>query len=460
MLRGRLERERLGRRLDVCDVGHLEPVERLAVECRLGPEQRAASLRRTRARPRPRRGRRGRPPNPRSPVRGCRAARVTPPARRPSSSTGGSKRKAASQVDRVEQEAERRRRRPAFRLRLARHEPPVGVPREPALAVANEVPDTRLPAGALLPVAIGRVVHEAERPARLDRHVGSRVARAHERPAMTGLHEGVPRASAPRVVTPLAHRQLSGARAPGGAVDQLEEVSEARHPPSVHVPGPSGRLAYALGSGARRPPGDRSPPMDHLVSELLAAPLDDLMAEARRLRRGTLVTYSPKVFIPLTTLCRDVCGYCTFARPPRRGERAYLTGGRGARDRAGRARGRLHRGAVHARRPTRGALPRRAGRARGARLRDDARVPRAMRSTVIAETGLLPHLNPGVMSRDELVALRPVAASMGIMLETTAERLAARGGPHWASPDKAAGAPPRDDPCSPASSPSRSRAGS
>ena len=64
--------------------------------------------------------------------------------------------------------------------------------------------------------------------------------------------------------------------------------------------------------------------MAHLVSEILTASLDDLMAEARALRRGRLVTYSPKVFIPLTTLCRDVCGYCTFARPPRRGERAFL----------------------------------------------------------------------------------------------------------------------------------------
>ena len=72
-------------------------------------------------------------------------------------------------------------------------------------------------------------------------------------------------------------------------------------------------------------PGDNFTPMAHLVSELLDASLDDLMAEARRLRRGTVVTYSPKVFVPLTTLCRDVCGYCTFARPPRRGERAYLT---------------------------------------------------------------------------------------------------------------------------------------
>ena len=61
--------------------------------------------------------------------------------------------------------------------------------------------------------------------------------------------------------------------------------------------------------------------------ELLAAPLEELLAEARRVRDAGgsgLVTYSPKVFVPLTTLCRDVCGYCTFARPPRRGERAYM----------------------------------------------------------------------------------------------------------------------------------------
>ena len=62
--------------------------------------------------------------------------------------------------------------------------------------------------------------------------------------------------------------------------------------------------------------------------ELLARPLDELCAEARDLRdqgHGRLVTYSPKVFIPLTKLCRDVCHYCTFAQPPRRGERAYMT---------------------------------------------------------------------------------------------------------------------------------------
>src|SRR5216684_7008220 len=59
-------------------------------------------------------------------------------------------------------------------------------------------------------------------------------------------------------------------------------------------------------------------------TDLLTAPLEELLAEARHLRAGRLVTYSPKVFVPLTTLCRDVCGYCTFARPPRRGERAFM----------------------------------------------------------------------------------------------------------------------------------------
>ena len=62
--------------------------------------------------------------------------------------------------------------------------------------------------------------------------------------------------------------------------------------------------------------------------ELLGAPLDDLLRAARARRdevRGGLVTYSPKVFVPLTKLCRDVCHYCTFAHPPRRGERAFMT---------------------------------------------------------------------------------------------------------------------------------------
>ncbi len=172
------------------------------------------------------------------------------------------------------------------------------------------------------------------------------------------------------------------------------------------------------------------------AADLVAAPLEDLLAEARRLRPGPLVTYSPKVFIPLTTLCRDVCGYCTFARPPRRGERAFMT----EQDvlaiaRAGAAAGCREALFTLGDKPElRYEVARRELRALGCATTIDY-LERCAR-LVLEETGLLPHLNPGVLTRAELEALRPVSASMGIMLETTAERLSAKGGPHWASPDK------------------------
>src|SRR6187551_1747867 len=172
------------------------------------------------------------------------------------------------------------------------------------------------------------------------------------------------------------------------------------------------------------------------ASELLAAPLEELLAEARRLRRKPVVTYSPKVFIPLTTLCRDVCGYCTFARPPRRGERAYLREDEVlAIARAGAEAGCTEALFTLGDRPE---ARYRVAREELGRLGCATTLEYLARCArlVLEETGLLPHLNPGVMSRDELASLRPVAASMGIMLETTAARLAARGGPHWASPDK------------------------
>jgi len=173
--------------------------------------------------------------------------------------------------------------------------------------------------------------------------------------------------------------------------------------------------------------------------ELLARPLDELCAEARALRdegHGRLVTYSPKVFIPLTKLCRDVCHYCTFARPPRRGERAYLSIDE-VLDiaRAGAAAG--CREALF----TLGDKPEL--RYRAAREELDALgckttleyLGRAAEA-VLAETDLLPHLNPGVMTREDAAGLRRVSASMGLMLETTSTRLSERGGPHFGSPDK------------------------
>jgi len=170
--------------------------------------------------------------------------------------------------------------------------------------------------------------------------------------------------------------------------------------------------------------------------DLLTTPLQELLAEARRLRAGPLITYSPKVFIPLTTLCRDVCGYCTFARPPRRGERAFMTEEAVlAIARAGAAAGCREALFTLGDKPElRYKVAREELRALGCEttLEYLARCARL----VLEETALLPHLNPGVMTRAELEMLRPVSASMGIMLETTAERLGRKDGPHWASPDK------------------------
>jgi FO synthase len=176
--------------------------------------------------------------------------------------------------------------------------------------------------------------------------------------------------------------------------------------------------------------------MTSTAADVLSAPLEELLAEARRLRPGPLVTYSPKVFIPLTTLCRDVCGYCTFARPPRRGERAYMGEDEVlAIARAGAAAGCREALFTLGDRPElRYKVARDELRALGCETTLEY-LERCAR-LVLEETGLLPHLNPGVMSREELELLRPVSASMGIMLETTAERLGERGGPHWASPDK------------------------
>jgi FO synthase len=170
--------------------------------------------------------------------------------------------------------------------------------------------------------------------------------------------------------------------------------------------------------------------------ELLAATTEELCAEARSLRRGTVVTYSPKVFIPLTKLCRDVCHYCTFARPPRRGERAYMSEEEVlAVARAGAAAG--CREALF----TLGDKPERryrVAREELAELGCETTVEYLARCAklVLEETGLLPHTNPGVLTRDELALLRGVSVSQGLMLETTSERLAARGGPHFGSPDK------------------------
>ena len=139
--------------------------------------------------------------------------------------------------------------------------------------------------------------------------------------------------------------------------------------------------------------------------DLLGAPLAELTALARGVRDeafGTRVTYSPKVFIPLTMLCRDRCGYCTFAKAPARLDSPYLTPDEVlAIARAG-ARGRVPRGAVHPGRAARAALPGGAGLARRHGYASTVDYLAAMCRLVLDEIGLLPHANAGALYPDEL----------------------------------------------------------
>jgi FO synthase len=151
---------------------------------------------------------------------------------------------------------------------------------------------------------------------------------------------------------------------------------------------------------------------------------------------GRDVGYSRKVFIPLTRLCRDVCRYCTFAEVPRNVTKAYLD----IDDVLGIARAGAAAGCKEAlftlgdKPESRYAAARNALAALGHTTTLEY-LERAARA-VLDETGLLPHLNPGVMDESEIRRLRPVCASMGLMLESASDRLCERGGPHWGSPDK------------------------
>jgi FO synthase len=171
----------------------------------------------------------------------------------------------------------------------------------------------------------------------------------------------------------------------------------------------------------------------------MEVPLAELCGEACRLRNeghGPRISYSRKVFIPLTYLCRDVCAYCTFARPPRRDQRCYLT-----RDqvlaiaRAGAEAGCAEALFTLGDNPElryRQAREELAALGHATTLSYLAEMCRA----VIEETGLLPHANPGVMTADNIAQLRKVTVSQGIMLENISPRLFARGGVHFGSPDK------------------------
>ncbi|MEO7804923.1 MAG: 5-amino-6-(D-ribitylamino)uracil--L-tyrosine 4-hydroxyphenyl transferase CofH [Actinomycetota bacterium] len=151
---------------------------------------------------------------------------------------------------------------------------------------------------------------------------------------------------------------------------------------------------------------------------------------------GNVITYSPKVFIPLTKLCRDVCHYCTFARPPVQGRKAFMT----VEEVLEVARAGAEAGCKEAL-FTLGDKP----ELRYAVARDEL-ASMGYASTleylevaaraVLDETGLLPHLNPGILTASDMARLRDVAPSMGLMLESTSRRLLDKGQAHHGSPDK------------------------
>jgi FO synthase len=168
---------------------------------------------------------------------------------------------------------------------------------------------------------------------------------------------------------------------------------------------------------------------------VLETPLDSLLAEARTIRDaqfGTRVTYSPKVFIPLTMLCRDKCGYCTFAQPPARLENPYMSAEQVLAIAKQGARAGCHEALF-----TLGERPELRYDVAKKWLADngyDSTVHylHDMAQLVLHETGLLPHANAGALYRDELQMLRSVSPSQGMMIETLRDDLEC----HRGAPDK------------------------
>jgi FO synthase len=176
-----------------------------------------------------------------------------------------------------------------------------------------------------------------------------------------------------------------------------------------------------------------------LEKALIDGPHHELMNRAASLRdegHGRLISYSRKVFIPLTELCRDVCHYCTFAKAPKQIESPYLSPEQVLEiARVGKAAGCKEALFTLGDKPE---LRYAAARDALAEMGYESTLEylAAMAELVLRETGLLPHVNPGVMTAAEMAVLRTVSVSMGIMLETASPRLSKRGGCHFGSPDK------------------------
>ena len=215
--------------------------------------------------------------------------------------------------------------------------------------------------------------------------------------------------------------------------DRLSALLEVEDPLELLTDGLKGVVSHALEEDALS--------RDEALRLVECAPgeLDSICRAASIIRdrgKGRDVSFSPKVFIPLTMLCRDFCGYCTFRRDPATAERLYMT----PEEVLDVARAAERLGCTEAL-FTLGERP-------------EQRYPEAkewlhkhgykttlqylhdVSALVAEETSILPHGNPGTMSRRELEGLKEVNASMGIMLESISQRLCEPGGPHELAPSK------------------------
>ena len=193
-----------------------------------------------------------------------------------------------------------------------------------------------------------------------------------------------------------------------------------------------GRFLKRVGEGHRVGSED----VAELARHTDLARLIRLAGELRDAGHGNLVSYSKKVFLPLTHLCRDVCHYCVFARPPKAGEAAFMS-------RAELLEQAQAASAVGCKEAlfTLGDKPELRYKAAREGLRELGHETTLSylgeaAQLVFEESGLLPHLNPGLMTPEDFLALRPVSASMGLMLESVSDRLMAKGEAHYGSPDK------------------------
>ena len=178
--------------------------------------------------------------------------------------------------------------------------------------------------------------------------------------------------------------------------------------------------------------------LDHYISLFNSHELDDLMQKAKEVRGDDkkVITYSKKVFIPLTELCRDVCHYCTFAKAPKKLDTPYLEPDQVLAI-AEQGKAQFVKEALF----TLGEKPEmryQVAKDHLQKLGFETTIEYlgSMSKLVYEETGLLPHLNPGNMTLLEMEKLREYSVSMGIMLESSSDRLCGKGGPHFGSPDK------------------------